>query len=114
MCEGEEQKENAACAQEGRQQIDHHCHMSGIACKMRKEVGYQHEDWRTRRVTDFQLVTTGDEFRTVPQAGSWFYGQSVDNGSNGKHEPCRTGVDSLECCLLHHTSLEFFCESSNK
>ena len=88
--------------------------MSGVAGQMRKEIGGQHEEWCARRMTNLQLIATGDEFRTVPQAGRWLYGQSVDNSSNGKHEPCRTGVNSLECCLLHHTLLEFSGEGSNK
>ena len=81
---------------------------------MGEEVGCQHKDGCTWRVTDFQFVATGNEFWTIPQARRWFYGQSIDNRSNGKHEPRHTGVDFSECCLLHHTSLDFFGEGSNK
>ena len=88
--------------------------MSRAAGKLSLTVRYQHENKRTRRVTDFQFVATGNKLWTVPQAGCRLDGQSVDDSGDGKHEPRHTGVDFLECCLLHNASLDFFGEGSNK
>ena len=100
---GQEQEEDAARTQECRQQIDHQRYLRRLAGKLGEEVGHQHKDGRPGWMSDFQFVTTRDEFRTVPQAGRRLNGETIHHSGDGKHEPRHTGVEFRKGFLLHHT-----------
>ena len=64
-------------------------------------------------VTNLQLISTRNEFRTVPEAGSRLYGEAIHHSSDGKREPRHEGVDFRELCLLHDALLKIFGKASN-
>ena len=112
MCDGKKQKEDAPRTQQGRQQINHQRYLRRTAGKLREEVGGEHEEGGTRRMTNLQLIATGNEFRTIPQAGGGLNGHTIHRSGNGKHQPCQQGVESMESCLLHIT-LRLLCRKDN-
>ena len=94
-----EQEKDTRRRQQGAHRVHHLRHLSGIAGKLREEIGRQHEERCPRRVADFHLVTCGDKLRTVPERGCRLDCGAIDEGGNQEREPPEDIVHQLE--LFH-------------
>ena len=65
-------------------------------------------------MSDFEFVTAGDEFRTVPQTGGWLRGETIGNGGDGECRPPQYSVDFREGFLSHLAVLLVGCGEGNK
>ena len=61
----------------------------------RKKSRQQHEHRGPRRVADFQLVSGGDEFATVPETGCGLNCEEVYDRSDEPYCPSREIIESL-------------------
>ncbi len=84
---GPEQEQYSCGRQQCAHGVDHACHLRWVACKMREQIGREHEERRSGRVSDFEFVACGDELRTVPKAGCRLNRGAVDKRGNGKGKP---------------------------
>ena len=89
-------------------------HFGRVGSQLREQIGCEHEDWCSRWMAYFQLVSSKDEFGTVPKAGCRLHRETVDNGRQDKDESCHQGVDFRKCSLFHYALLIFSAKLTGK
>ena len=102
-----EEEQNTRGRQQGAHGVHPIGHLRRVAGKLREEIGREHEEGCTGRVTDFHLIACGDKLRTVPERGCRFDGRAIDKGGNEEREPPHDIVYESE---LFHVSLLFYFE----
>ena len=95
-----EQEQDAGAAHQRAHVVHHPCHFRGAGGEEREEVGHEHEERCSGRVSHFQFITGGDEFRAVPETGGRLDGQAVDRGRDEESNPTCQVVDEL---VLFHS-----------
>ena len=64
-------------------------------------------------MTDFQFISTRNEFWAVPQAGRRLYGETIHHCGDGKREPRHEDVEFGKSCLLHDALLKILGKANN-
>ena len=95
-----EEEQDAGAAHQRAHVVHHPCHFRGAGGEEREEVGHEHEERCSGRVSHFQFITGGDEFRAVPETGGRLDGQAVDRGRDEESNPTCQVVDEL---VLFHS-----------
>ena len=106
MRDAPEEEKNTGGTHQCTHDVHHHSHLRRVACKLAEQVGCQHKERSTRRVSYFQFISTCDKFGTVPKAGSRLNGHAVGKCCNGKGKPSHQIVDFV--VLLFHVNY-FVC-----
>ena len=103
MGDSPEQEQYATSAEQGRHRVDHHSHLRYIGGKLTKQVSHQHEERRTRRVTNLQAIACRYKLRTVPEAGCRLNGRAVNHRCHGKHQPTENIIQKV--VFLHSITI---------
>ena len=107
-----EEEEDAEGAGERVHGVHRGTHVVGIAeRKERRQTRQHHEERRSGRVSHFELIGGGDEFRAVPEARNRLHSHQIDRRRHGENGPTddvvpafkqihRRSVRILDCVLL--------------
>jgi hypothetical protein len=87
MCHTPEEEQDTAGTHQGIHDVYPISYLCRVTGKLAEEIGCEHKERCTRRVSYFEFIPCGNEFGTIPKAGSRFYGATIGNGSHQKSEP---------------------------
>ena len=104
MRDAPEKEQDATGTHQGIHDVYPISHLRRVAGKMAEKIGYEHKERCAGRVSYFEFVSRGDEFRAVPKAGGRFYGATIGNGSYQESEPTHQVVHKFvlfhEICFV--------------
>ena len=87
MTDTPEQEHDTSGTEQGAHGVDHACYQCRVADKLGKQVCCKHKKGCPRGMTNFQLVSCGDELRAVPETCRRLYRAAIHEGRNGKGNP---------------------------
>ena len=87
MSDGPEQEHDTHCTQQRVHDVHPFGHLRGVAGKLGKQVGREHEERGTWGVTNLHFITCGDEFGTVPKTGCRLYCGAINEGGYQETNP---------------------------
>jgi hypothetical protein len=68
-----------------------------------EEIGYEHKERCTRRVSYFEFVSRSDKLRAIPKTGGRLYGTAISDGSYQECNPTHQIVHKF--VLFHEINL---------
>ncbi len=100
-----EEEHDAGRTEERTHHVHHQSHQRRVAHKLCEQVAREHEERCPRRVTDLQLVSSGNKLGAVPEACRGLYRAAIHQRSHSKRQPPHQVVYKSK---LFHLFCEFF------